>query len=464
MGTVHHLNGLSLTCFPRLSIRRVMNSEGTVIGAIVGDPVNLSTGEMITKDLFLPSAITGSLSQFIEEHVYSLGGRFLFVLDYEGTQRIYLDACGSMPAVYDSSTGRVASSTGLLLDEQAYRERFDRSLYDHLRIKRDGWFPAGLTAHTGVKRLLANHYLDLSTWDTVRHWPGTRPTAAKSPDDACRQIVQLARTSIDAMRNVGPIAMALTAGHETRMLLASCRDIAHEIDFVTVDHPNGRLDRFRAAELAEAFQLQHRTLPVKLATPSQASEWHARSGHCVGGPNMHSHPTVDSLASTSYFVGGMGGEIGRGFFWRPTDSPDTEIDAMSLANRFGMPTSKKVLQATDLWLQDVPNYGDALLLLDLAYIELRMGPWAFAQPDGTSPTRHSHPLISRGSFEAMLSLPPDWRATNKMIVRSIELHWPELLRFPINRYGDWRDPANLLKNALSKPHLIAKRIRKRFGR
>ncbi len=463
--TVTKLNSLYVACFTRLKQREVFNADDQMIGVLFGEPLDLKHGGVMEDSVTLISE-THDVDTFVEQQIHGLAGRFVFVLDHEDRQRVYLDAGGSVPVVYDSETGLAASSTGLLLDAQAYEHRFASELYERLHIRRDGWFPAGLTAHRGIRRLLANHYLDLRGMSTTRHWPRAAITRTPEPDAACRQIVASTRSVIDACLEAGPVAMSLTAGHDSRLLLAVARDVIKDIKtFTIVDHRNSRtrLDCQRAQELAERFDLRHRCLPAVIASPEQAEEWHARAGHCVGGSNMHIHPTISSLSSLAFYLGGLGGEIGRGSFWRPSDTATTVIDAATLTGRFGMPAHDEVVRAVDGWLSGVPDRIDTFLLLDLADIELKLGPWAFAQPPGTSPIRHVDPLVSRVNFTAMLSLPPEWRSTNRMLLRSMELHWPELLELPINRFGDWRDPAILVERAVRQPHLVAKRLRKRFA-
>ena len=77
--------------------------------------------------------------------------------------------------------------------------------------------------------------------------------------------------------------------------------------------------------------------------------------------------------------------------------------------------------------------------------------------------REIQPLIARESFVAMLSLPPEWRRSNRMVTRCIELSWPELLSQPFNAYGDYRDRVRLVERAMRNPRLILRKLKKRFG-
>jgi hypothetical protein len=127
-----------------------------------------------------------------------------------------------------------------------------------------------------------------------------------------------------------------------------------------------------------------------------------------------------------------------------------------------MPAHPRTREAVAAWLPGVAGL-DPFLQLDLAYLELRMGCWAYAQSYVAPDIPEISPMISRESFAAMLSLPPSARRSNALILTSIRMAWPELLELPINRYGDWRDRLRLVRRALAEPRLVVKKLRKRFG-
>ncbi|MEO1425145.1 MAG: hypothetical protein AAFV09_18500, partial [Pseudomonadota bacterium] len=106
------------------------------------------------------------------------------------------------------------------------------------------------------------------------------------------------------------------------------------------------------------------------------------------------------------------------------------MDADQIVPRFGMPANPAVRAAVEAWLPSIAHIRDPFLRLDLAYLELRMGCWAFAQAYVAPGLPEVSPMISRRCFQAMLSLPPDWRRGNRMILDSVRLAWPELLELP----------------------------------
>ncbi len=453
---------ITIAACPTQPVVPLVDATDEAVGFVLGQPVEIAEARLLNDQVRLETQDGAGVEAAIEALYQRLGGPFLIVLDGYGLARTYLDACGSMSLVYDPETRIAAATAGLLLDDAAYEARFDRALYEHLNILRDGWFPAGLTAHAGIKRQLVNHCLDLAAFTQARHWPHRPIEIADDPAAAIGEICRTSRAIIDAFRAEGDLAFGLTAGNETRMLLAICRDIASELSFTTVDHPANALDVVRAKEIAARFGLRHSLLPVRFASDRDAAQWHARSGHCIGGPNMKRHATVLELAEARAFVGGLGGEIGRGFFWRAGDSCDTEINADTIVARFGMPPSPQVHAAVEEWRRSVTAF-DPFLALDLAYMELRMGCWAFAQAYTLPEVSNIHPLISRPAFTAMLSLPPEWRRQNRMPREAIAQTWPELLALPFNRYGDYRDTLNTVSRAIRQPHLVAKKARKMFA-
>lgn len=85
---------------------------------------------------------------------------FLAILDHAGDTRIYMDGLGSLSVVFDPVAGVAGSTASCILNEADYHSRFDSDLRQAMEIERKGWFPAGRTAHRGVERLIANHFLD----------------------------------------------------------------------------------------------------------------------------------------------------------------------------------------------------------------------------------------------------------------------------------------------------------------
>ncbi len=464
-GTRHDLSTVEMSVAEHLGVCKVFEASGRCIGALLGTPIDLGSGTVLQERYDIPADLDADPDAFVETWIYALTGFFIFVLDTPGARRVYLDACGALSVVYDPETGAVGSTAPALMSEAECARRFQSDLHEAFDVANIGWFSGTLTAHRGIRRLLPNHFLDLDGLDTVRHWPRGAIAVTDTPEVACADILDASTQTIRALLRSGAVAQALTAGNETRMMLAAARDMKDEIEFVTVSAAVAALDLHRAKELSARFGLPHRIIPLRFATDAQADDWQARTGQCVTGPHARTHPTVDALRTRPYFVGGLGGEIGRAFFWRPDDTNQTEVTPELLWTRMGFAPHPLGLSEMADWLESVKGLP-ALLQLDLAYIELRMGSWGFCLSYCTPQPVDIHPLISRRNFASMLSLPPEWRrqanGTNRMIQEVVRAGWPEALELPIGRFGDYRDVTFRLWQVLQDPAAIPRKLRKRF--
>lgn len=440
----------------------VRDMAGVLIGLFIGCLVNYKAKKIIREDLRFDicSAINGNnWEKELEDFIYQFGGSFLFVLNYNDIARVYLDANGSKSLVYDYDKETVSSTSGMLLDDDQYQTKFDLELYQFLDVVHDGWFPSGLTAHHGIKRLLCNHYLDLNFFNEIRHWPKNDFDKTYSTIEVSLRIAEIVKQQVETLVIDSSTICALTGGNETRFILAACLSMIDELEFCTVSSTNSKKDVYLAKRIAEKLELKHRLLPMKIATNDEQCLWQYLTGHCIGGSNMYLHPTIQGISNYKYFVGGLGGEIGRAFFWRQFDSAIMQLDVKNVVSRFGMQVHPRIVEATNKWFSSVKDYNP-LTQLDLAYMELRMSAWAFSQ-SYASPSEQIelHPLICRESYTLMMHLPVDAKKNNLFIKEGIKQLCPQLTNIPINRYGNYRDLTEIL-NKVADIRRVHKKIRK----
>jgi hypothetical protein len=434
------------------------DKSGRPVGLFIGTLIDPDR-EVVIDDQVVFDAEIGvvkDLDQYVEEQVYRFAGTFLFILNVLGQRRIYLDANGSKSVVYDSVERVAAATTSLLLDAKDYQEKFLADLYYACGADEDGWFTAGLTPHRGIRRLLCNHYLDLDSWKSVRHWSNEQLAESANPDEAIATITDQVKRVLRALTKGRNASVALTAGNETRLLLSCCRDLLSKVTFVTVAAPGAALEVARAKELASRFGLKHEVLPYVRAGAAQSELWERRTSHCISGANKTMHPSVAPL-NGGVFIGGLGGEIGRGFLWLQSERSEV-MGAIEIMDRLKLARHPDVLAAVKEWLEPL-DHLDALSKLDLAYMELRMSCWGFADSYALPEQLEIHPLISRRIYCAMLSLPAHVRRNNGMTMLCIEKEWPEVLSLPINRYGDLRDRVVPIRRAIVSPRRAMRKVR-----
>ncbi len=449
-------NGLNVSVHHNLRSSKVFDPSGTQLGLFLGMPIDLNQEQIINANIYLQENID-DIPAILENYA----GSYVFIFVSKADKRIYLDANGTMSLVYDPSTQIIGSTAAVLLDEQSYFEKLRGVQFDSLDVLNFGWFPSGLTAHEGIERLLANHYLDLNTWEQVRFWPQKVIKYTKDPHSEVTSIRQETTKVINALTKSYNVIQSLTAGYETRFLLSCAKKYIKQVSFFTV--VSSKIDVDIAKKLSNEFNLVYTPIAALKANTRQQQEWLYRAGHSVGGTNLLTHPSIGHFSANTVLSIGLGGEVGRGFFWKKNDHINTRVDAKLIVGRFGLPFDKLVIERTEYWLAGLPPGLDFFTILDLAYLELRMSAWAYAQSyaqDSICP--HFSPMISYRNYKSMFRIHPDKKRTDYIIRQSILDGWPELLKYPINRYGGLKDIIAIF-HKLSNPKRIAAKIRKIYS-
>lgn len=452
----HHLIvGPDMECVP------VSDQSGQSVGWLIGFPIDLSGNALITQAHKFGFQFKGNPDQFAESVVSSLGGRFLWVADLGGSGRIYPDCSALVPCVFDPDAKRAGCSAYSILEADAYKDRFQRDLHTALGVDKAGWFPGGLTAHSGVERLLPNHYLDLQSWKPVRFWPNAEIPEANNPRDSIQELIDLVDQQFGILVNSGKkVAISLTGGRDTRMLLACARPYLDQVSFVTVTGADSHsMDTVMARMIAREERLDHLELPRQIASEQQRDHYLRLGGHCVADGNSWFHPSVSPLRANHVLLGGAGGEVGRAFFWQPTDTPQTKVSGTTLTGRMGFRKEEALIARLSEWMDRAP-WDDTLHNLDLAYVEQRMGPWGAAQfPCDPTLVRYA-PLVTRRAIELMIGLPAEWKRNGIAAEETVRLAWPELEKYRYNSLGPVRDTFLKMRRVVADPGLVVKRVRK----
>lgn len=431
-----------------------VTNHGRPIGWLLGVVADLAEGVVITDRLALevPHSSAAEWKAICER----CAGSWLFVAVDGEELEFRPDSCATVGLVYDPAQRQAAAYAYLLVGD-AYQVRLMESERKLNAVEGDGWFTGGMTAHAGISRLLPNHCVNTRDWTMRRlslELPDYTSEVATTIDAIAAEIATVTAAAL-AHR---PSKVCLTGGNETRALLAALRAQVTELEFLTMGFEASTLDVHLSRRLAADFGLDHTVLPQKRAGPDEQAVWLLGAGHAMAGNNKDFFPSMEPLAG-QYLIGGLGGEVGRGFLW-PADLAGTDrISVEYVLARLKQPATPANVEAVSAWHAQVPQGLDAFQMLDLAYLELRMGPWAFAQPRMRVVPRAIHPLISYNQFARMWSLPPQIRQADTMIHLLVERSWPELLHIPINRYGDWRDGWSRVSKAAKRPDKLVRKLR-----
>jgi hypothetical protein len=355
-----------------------------------------------------------------------------------GLGRVMLDPGAQMAAVYDTEVRIVASTPTLIPSAQPRDLQFEHEVGFP---DRDGWFPFGLTSRPNVRRLLPNHMLDLEEWTVTRHWPTPETDLSIHPNvqplvtAICRDVTNTLRIA----REQHPLQITVTAGHDSRMVLACARELMDGTTFFTYSREEETVDMHIARRLANIAQLEHRFIPFIEADEAQKSEWLQRTGHAVCGGILKIHPSMNQLDPERILVTGIGGEIGRSIYYRRGDTAQQTLTADVLLRRVGRPPCARLLEAGAHWLQSLRGF-DAFVTLDMLYIENRLACWAAPQRFTNITSKFEFtPFVHRRVIESILHLPHYYRWRDHLPYSVMQQMWPELRRAPVNRFTEgWK--------------------------
>ncbi|MGQ5700497.1 hypothetical protein ACUJ46_00380 [Sandaracinobacteroides sp. A072] len=385
-------------------------------------------------------------------------------------RRLYPDCGGTIPVVHCPETRAFGGSADQLFDDAAYTERLLPGRVERLVMGegRGGWISGTLTAHRGVFRLLPNHYLDLRHFTAHRFWPAPALLAAPAPglgaaaDSVARHMAGFAAAAASQFR----IALALTAGLDSRLVLAAFRGHTERLSCFTIDD-SGAVDREVAARVCKGLGIRHRGLPVLRASEAELARWDRMVGQALRSNNREVHPTMNAL-DADVVMTGLFGEPARCFLyahdWQQVNA--IPADALSILGRLKQPRDAELEADTDAWLDPIRHLPRSTVF-DLAYLELRMGSWAMGQgPIQKARMWSLMPFAQWPVQEAFLTLSLADRGSERLLPMIGERMWPEAMRFPINRFGDWRDHvgpfARLARPGAAKS--LQRYLRKRLAR
>ena len=340
---------------------------------------------------------------------HHLSGRFVTIAE----SRLHLDATGSMAVFYARDPAAVVCSSSVALIVQvAGVATLAREL--RWRGRSMNWDPSPSCRALRFSRLFFDQALDLKSG---RPEQLPRPPLSIAGDPAERLAEYLARFMTALATLSRPIYLPLTAGNDSRTLLAAA--LAQKLDFTAyTDLRGGRsvVDDHVAKRLARRYGFRHISNWPGARDEAGSSAYAAHTAGCEG--DSGSEQVLNSLYRMfppgAITLSGGVFEIGRLFYLKRLGAisfDDPAEAALATASAFNS-TDAPVVEALEQWIryrQQHPVAG--MNMIELFYLDQRLGGWASANrqaEDSTGLTRLT-PMNSWEAISILLSVPPDQR-------------------------------------------------------
>jgi len=434
---------LFLTSHPHLEVTH-LHDRGrslTLLGYLL-DPDDPSAGDAKVLEELLPRL--GRCTDVIVP-TYRLGGRWVLVVHDGADTIVFHDAAGLRPVYHEAAANgaagelaRCAAEPGLLARHVGLA--LDPGALAYLRTRGDSdsevyWMPGDTSPYAGVRALLPNHYLDLRTGQAIRYWPTTAIPEVEFPR-AVSLSARMLRGQLDAASRRWPLSISLTAGWDSRLMLALCREVAHGMFAFTLTYPGQRSTN-------PDVQVPARLLP-KLGLRHHLIEYPARVDPDVRAVARFNHGSIgeafcadiqsllEAHPADRVCVTGDVAEVVKAHF-RRDDLADRDLTAGDLAEVLKIGDGPFAAAAMERWLQSARP--SPLPLLDLLCWEQMAGRWQ-ARIRFEYDTVHDSlaPLNCRQLLITLLGVAEEQRRSPgfSLLAAVIRELWPEVMCLPIN--------------------------------
>ncbi|MEP0201327.1 MAG: hypothetical protein ABJ084_10845 [Halioglobus sp.] len=441
------LGDYNIYCAPGVGAIRLLPPAGSERGSAV------ILGWFSYRGNFYPNSTSNEIhtAETLEEIYPLLTGRFV-VLQHEGSSLLCTpDPGGQLPVVYRTESGELGSTPRVL---EWTEKLLPDPTVDATYRRADGtvWYPFGATPYAGIERLLPGQTVALNAG---RAQLINRTPAVTSPLSV-EQMHGLARDFVEAVGRVGQsMECHLTAGWDSRMVVSATLQTARRITYLTY-LPAGataRVDSQVASRIAKRFELDHAVIPVQSPSTKDIEAWLARTSYCLRDSVTNLTRTIAQTYVDRYALAGVGGEVGRAFYWNKRDIDQHGLTPDALLARLGFEKTEVGLSRAEQWLSGYAGLSSTSIL-DRAYIDIRLGCWASAALCGHPVQKPTlSPFNSMAVYESMLALPEDYRLSGQFARDFIACGSQELARIPINRPSGVQRLRNL-------PRELARRLPK----
>ena len=464
-------NGFFLTSHPDLETTISENEHQILIGAgIFLDPLNPLYSNKQIIDIINQKTL---IADIIKE-TYQIGGRWTLIFCNKKTKEkvIFNDPSGDRQVFYTKNLDTIwcASQPHVLAGLLKIKNSTDKDLLDFVnhrnhKITEHGWI-GNETPFEKIYHLLPNQCLDLNTGIERRFFPIKNIILNNTEEEILNTCTALLKGTFDSLANRYPLAMAVTCGGDSRVLLAATKHLKNKIQYFICHYPSLRRQHFDIKipkklfkKLGVAFYIENALAKVK--DLEFLNFLHKNIYQLSAEKNINIYYSAYLNRKDRILIGGGSGGITRNHYGRR----NIEATPAGFAKLFERENEQYAIKEFEKWLDGLkgfPNHTNSsdIGIYDLLFWEQKVGNWqamGMAEEDliseGVRPFNNRMLIINFLSIPRMERTDPDILFYKKIIQKS----WPELLMEPINPIS-WQK--SIIKIVLKKTGLFktAKKI------
>jgi len=372
---------------------------------------------------------------------YRYAGRFVLIFEDGSSAKLMHDCAGLRQIYYTAGTKVVwcGSQPSILARFLSLEKSSNKALNDfcnskEFKSRHKAWAGDG-TIYDNVKHLMPNHYLDLGSGENHRYWPD-ETMREMSIDAAVGLSTEYLKGFIKCASERHELMLAVTAGWDTRALLAASREKKDEIYYFINKHEY--LDH-TSADIKVPRRLFNK-LGLEFHIIEYSGIVDDEFKNIFKNNVTLSRETLLPAIYDVYYkrfpgkmnVNGDVSPIARNHF-----EGKNNVSGHILAELVGYENFEYAIQEYEKWLEESYDIANEcrLNILDLFYWEERMGNWGALGPSETDMAiEEFSPFNCRDLLTVLLSVNTRYRDKhyNRLYKKMITNMWRETLAEPID--------------------------------
>jgi len=227
-------DNLFLTIHPDLEHMHI-ESNGISL-TLLGFLINPYKPDNTNRENLYDIIVKADSFESVLEATYTFSGRWIIIYTNGPETKLVHDPCGMRQIFYSQKNGEAwcGSQPNLLAEILNFNVDTDKDLLNYIespyyKNEEGAWYGDG-TIYKEVKHLLPNHYFDLTNFETKRYWIDNE--SHTNLEDAIKIASEILTGSLAAIntRFKSPM-LAVTAGWDSRLLLAASREISSNVEY-----------------------------------------------------------------------------------------------------------------------------------------------------------------------------------------------------------------------------------------
>lgn len=380
-----------------------------------------------------------------------LTGRFVLIYSDSQTIKVFNDATGFREVYFyknddtfacGSSSNIIARYLNLKADNDQHLNAFFNSVEFNNNEKK--WVGTK-TIYKGVRKLLPNHYADLVLGKSFRYWPATE-RSFRSLKTATEESANILSGTFSSAINRFPIHQTLTSGWDTRLLLASARNHIDQLSFYFLrgfkadQCSAGSGDFLITRRIAEDLNLKMHFIQLEDVHVDEEFERIYYSNNVFAREKLlkfYYHQYRHNIGNSVT----VSGTIGNSLLRLNSTLDQRKVTPNIIAKKFRYFSFPYAIESITEWFEGAKHLANEnYYLMDLFYWEQYLSNWgALSGSEQDIVMDELRPFNNRELIMKLGSVQDKYRYKDYPVnyLRTIELLWPELLKYP-NDIGNYK--------------------------